>query len=1484
MDSFQAGADYRIATALYGWELNYGYTAQADGTGSRGSFAYYTDEGALLKALENLSLSGSKEIRIRYMGEGQPEEISQALLRICAQKRLDLEFRYEDSGKETLYTWKLEEIPGDAKALDLGLSVQTDNGDLPPEFLERSYIQVSSKASVPAGTKVSLTIGRDGIAKRFAGTELLCLWRRTEASMELLENPADYDRSGGNWVSFELGGVSEGESYVLSVQGEYGWQRVPDKEDADQTRMVYIENRSGKRVKGWEIVDGRKCCFDQDGYLYEGPAKVDGVWYLFGSWAEKNGNQGILTGYQSYQNHTYYANADGALQKGWQRISDKNGTYIWHYFSQEEDTFGEELPSEQAGFWVTMKEGAGAMAGRRYYFRNNTALLKNWQTIDGKRYFFMPGGYAAVGWYPNSTDKNVYYLNEQGQMQTGYTEVTENGRTAHYFFHTNGVRQYGWQRSLNEDKEYIWHYFHADASSQKYAYGQEIPSEHTGDYWYTMEGDTYYFRNNARLATGWQTIAVNGVNCRFYFDSTGKMQKGTQKIGSAFYHFRTDEGFEGVLGTGLFTDGGKTYYANTSGVLQRGWKKIDGIWRFFNHDTGEEEEGAIGSDYWASVKDENGKAKIFYFISGTRIATGWQTIEGRRYYFDANGILQTGFFKVGSNTYYGREAEDLKQYPGEAAAGEQVIGGDTYYFGTNYVMYTGWKKIDGIWRFFSMAKDSPKRGQEQKTSAPVPDGSWYWYTVNGEKYCFRNNSTLLKNWQTINGQRYYLDPSTGAAAVGKTLKVGKYTYCFDAQGVMQKNTIVDGYGYNSNGYRVKGWQKIENEWHYFSAVSGEPDDWREVESERDGYWVTLKYGTEETGDAGRERYYFRNNASLVKGWQNIDGKRYYFDTKTGVLQTGDPDGLYTIGKNTYYLGQDGALRYGWIRENEDGSEYYANTSGVLLSGWQKIDNLWYYFSTVTRKRDTSAYVDDDYFAYATENGTENTYYFTNGTSLAKNWQTIKGLRYYFDSVTGILRTGFFQVGRTWYYYEEDRTVKTGWWENPNTGNVHYFNGKGVAVTGWQTIDGSRYYFDANSVMQTQKVKIGNTTYFFGPDGKMRTGFVKYCDTTYYFHTNGQMRKGWQTIGGQRYYFDTEGAMQTGFVTIGRAVYYFDEGAASRGQMRKGVQSIRGKSYYFNNSGAQLYGWQKIDYVWRFFDLTTGAELDTQTEPSYWVTITLSDGKKEKSYINNGAAVLKGWQTIGGKRYYFDTNGLLWTQEKGWFISGRNLYYFNEDGSVYQGFLEQGASEVYYLNTNGLLLKGWQTIKENGISRKYYFDPTSGKAWMGHQKIGNYWYYFDPENHGAMAVGYIRDKEGDGYYYNAKGIRQTGWQKTDGQWRYFDPSDARERQVEVDENYWATITFETGTERAFIRNGNSVLKGWQTINGKRYYFDANGFQWTEEKGWLVIRNNWYYFDESQNDSVHQGFLELNGHTYYLNGNGQALKGWQTVKVDGASRKY
>ena len=576
-------------------------------------------------------------------------------------------------------------------------------------------------------------------------------------------------------------------------------------------------------------------------------------------------------------------------------------------------------------------------------------------------------------------------------------------------------------------------------SRPAYGWREETIQEGQGEkeYW------VYIDSKSKKKVKGWKTI--EGRKC--YFGANGYLAEGVTRLGKKLYLFgEYKAGTHGIL-TGVQSWQKEEYYADKSGVLSLGWKKVNGSWRYYDPSSGARQESQIRSDNWAVVQTDEGE-KYFYLIEQKSVARGWKTIQKEKYYFDANGVLQSGFFIVGKNTYYGLSDVGLGEGLGRMLTGEQSIDGNTYYFGKNGVMLVGFQQIDGKLRFFDTAKESPRRGKEQKlTGATAEDDDWYWYTINGEKYCLFRNQRLLKGWNTIAKRRYYFNPDTH------------------------------------------------------------------------------------------------------------------------VMQTGDDEGLFTLGKKTYYLGDDGVVRTGWIHPKE-GVSYYANNAGVLLDGWQKIQGSWYYFDKTTKQQNQTVRRQEDGFVHVTIEGEEKTFYFVNGRSMARGWRTINGIRCYFDSVSGERKTGFFQSGKNRYYYSEDGTAQNGWWKGDD-GNQYYFR-QGKAVKGWQTIEGGRYYFDTDGIMQTLLTKAGKASYFLGIDGRMRMGFIRYGNNTYYFHKKtGKMQKGWQTIDGERYYFDANGHMYSGFITLGKKTYYLDERPSTYGRMLTGRQVINGYIYYFSSRGVLL---------------------------------------------------------------------------------------------------------------------------------------------------------------------------------------------------------------------------------------------------------------------------------------------------------------------------
>lgn len=126
------------------------------------------------------------------------------------------------------------------------------------------------------------------------------------------------------------------------------------------------------------------------------------------------------------------------------------------------------------------------------------------------------------------------------------------------------------------------------------------------------------------------------------------------------------------------------------------------------------------------------------------------------------------------------------------------------------------------------------------------------------------------------------------------------------------------------------------------------------------------------------------------------------------------------------------------------------------------------------------------------------------------------------------------------------------------------------------------------------------------------------------------------------------------------------------------------------------------------------------------------------------------------------------------------------------------------NTNNNIDKAGWTQDANG---KLYLVKEDGKKTTGWKLLDNKWYFFD-NNSGSMVTGWYKSESGDWtfdgkdtvgqwFHLDADGKMNTGWFKdTDGSWYFL--CDGK--------NYGALGTSATG---------------WQQVDGKWYYFNANG---------------------------------------------------------------
>lgn len=113
------------------------------------------------------------------------------------------------------------------------------------------------------------------------------------------------------------------------------------------------------------------------------------------------------------------------------------------------------------------------------------------------------------------------------------------------------------------------------------------------------------------------------------------------------------------------------------------------------------------------------------------------------------------------------------------------------------------------------------------------------------------------------------------------------------------------------------------------------------------------------------------------------------------------------------------------------------------------------------------------------------------------------------------------------------------------------------------------------------------------------------------------------------------------------------------------------------------------------------------------------------YSDSSDNYVTGWQTIGGKKYYFNSKGILrtgWleasngrkfyiTREqgcvKGWKVISGKKYYFSKDGSMKTGWLKTKGGKSYYLDKDGVMVTGWTHPDGIKIDGKLYNFDISG---------------------------------------------------------------------------------------------------------------------------------------------------------------------------------
>ena len=118
------------------------------------------------------------------------------------------------------------------------------------------------------------------------------------------------------------------------------------------------------------------------------------------------------------------------------------------------------------------------------------------------------------------------------------------------------------------------------------------------------------------------------------------------------------------------------------------------------------------------------------------------------------------------------------------------------------------------------------------------------------------------------------------------------------------------------------------------------------------------------------------------------------------------------------------------------------------------------------------------------------------------WQKIDEIWYFYNE--GVPHTGWLELDNGKYWFAEDGAMCTGWVELD--GQRMYFTENGPLGQGWLDEDGHRYYLE-DGIPCTGWLELDGETYYFGSNAAMHTGWLEFEGNRYWFRENGTMAKG-----------------------------------------------------------------------------------------------------------------------------------------------------------------------------------------------------------------------------------------------------------------------------------------------------------------------------------------------------------------------------------------
>ena len=303
---------------------------------------------------------------------------------------------------------------------------------------------------------------------------------------------------------------------------------------------------------------------------------------------------------------------------------------------------------------------------------------------------------------------------------------------------------------------------------------------------WTENLDGYYKKGN---------LVKNSFVGDSYFDKNGKLVLNEWVYDNLGTLYKLGDGT--YVKSRLIKINDYTYYFDESGHMSIGWQKVSGDWYYF------EGSGIMASNKWVGN---------YYLDSDGKMATNkWIG----NYYVGSNGLwvqnkpLWDWVLKDGAWSYQNAKTKELKKNEwvqsgswyyfdenGIMVTGLHKIKNVTYFFDASGAMETGWQQINSKWYYFNkegyMVKNQWINNYYFEADGVMATNKWI-----GNYYVDSNGLYTPDQWVLTNG-KYWYRHQDGSYTKNDFEEIAGQTYYFDA-----------------NGYMFNGWKQIGSDWYYF---------------------------------------------------------------------------------------------------------------------------------------------------------------------------------------------------------------------------------------------------------------------------------------------------------------------------------------------------------------------------------------------------------------------------------------------------------------------------------------------------------------------------------------------------------------------------------------------------------------------------------------------------------------------------------------------